>query len=147
MKGIDDPEETLEHKIDRASRQLDLVRREYHNANRRRDVFVIIIFLAAGIGIWVGVRGRQAQDRANRDTQNARFASCLQYNVQQTNNRAAAKVEIRKLADFLAPLPHSVDEQAEIDRDLASYDATVDKDRPFRDCTPEGIARYLSGAK
>lgn len=146
--------ESLGVRLDRVSTQLDELRRLYEQENAKRDrrirlnQFLIgVAILAAACGVLVGVGGIRSQQRTNRDTAAARRNSCLQYNLQQSGQASAEKAEVRTFIDALTPEPRTPDAQKRVDAFLPTYDMTVDNGHPGRDCSPEGIRKYLAGTE
>lgn len=66
------------------------------------------------------------------------YSACVQFNVQQQGDRASA------VNSLLALLPPEVPLTAEQQIQLKAYQAAVEKDQPFRDCSTAGIHEYLT---
>lgn len=96
---------------------------------------------AAVVAIVVAVVATHELAAYKADNQAARVASCEQFNMQAAAGRAADKANIRVLTAQAGPAT----DPAHIRAFLAQYDASVDRGHPTRDCSPAGIAKYLSG--
>lgn len=106
-----------------------------------------------------------ADDR-QRDLSSQRVASCFQSRRSETHqdgvekaealsDASARKREAMNTADHIAPAPRSTLVQGLVDQYLASQygvidtnlqqkDKLIDSEHPLRDCSPDGIRRFLS---
>lgn len=122
---------------------------------RRRTIIltvsIVVAVVAAVTGILVGARGVSVGHSAEADlrasqhaTQQARVASCKQFNLQQTKN---VDTQIQLSEDFVAALVSGATNPATLARARqfnAAHDALIRRKYPLRDCTTAGIAQYLS---
>jgi hypothetical protein len=97
---------------------------------------LVVLVLAIVSTVWgvSSVRDNVRENEANRAQ--ARISACVQANVTTERQRAALVSSILTFADD--PLNLSPGEQALLDR----YTAEVEKQLPYRDCSPEGIDLY-----
>lgn len=107
---------------------------------------IIIAFAVAVIGVQ---SARSANHKLAENAENtaiARLASCQQYNAQQDIQVAA---EITQSHDLVATLSRGRPDPATM-KAVAAYnlehDQIIRDGHAHRDCTPAGIAAYLSGA-
>lgn len=113
------------------------------------NVVLIVLILATAAVLRSGhavTEARLATDRtanllAIRDADNAqaRVSSCNQFNAQQTNNRAALKGLIR-VSFAQAPNPND----PRVLKYLTDFDGAADRNYPYRDCSPSGVAAYFA---
>lgn len=132
-------------------------RDERIHTNRVLNVWAIaaaiIGIIAGGAAGFYGQSVHNDQRAAAHRTAAARIASCEQDNGHAIDQRDADKAEIRRVTDALvesAADPGLAQLRAETflrghKADHSDgYDALVDKEHPYRDCTPSGIAKYLN---
>lgn len=118
-------------------------------ANRRMTVWALragaVAMLVALVGVTVGIVGAHDRAVSTRDTNAKRVASCLQFNVQQRNQRDA---EVAESHDFVAALVGTAGSTPQAERLADSFNTNHDRlirnSHADRDCTPAGIAKYLS---
>jgi hypothetical protein len=133
------------------SKQLDDVRADYARENVKRDRrirlhrFAIAAAFALGaVGILVGWYGRKAVNE-NEDARRERtIASCLQYNLDQEREVVGDVRQAHTIADALAPEPRSAEIERRVQTYLDNAEAESRKANAPRDCSPEGIRKYLS---
>lgn len=109
-------------------------------SNRILTIFAVAI---AVVGIWVGVQGVNAVNDSNAERDQAREASCQQYNKQQDVQISAEMAQSHDFVKALAGGSTDPDVQAKVDLYNKEHDALISKSHPRRDCSPEGIAKYL----
>lgn len=103
------------------------------------QVFVTILVIVALAWQW------RSNVERNAEQQRARVASCLQFNLQEKAQIAAEIAQSHDLAGRLANgIPDPVRRERELSAYNASHDALIASGHPLRDCTTEGISRYLS---
>jgi len=95
-------------------------------------------------------KAQRALDASKAATQDARVNSCLQANRAQFQEIDAQIVQSHNFVNLLATAsgkPITPPEQVIIDRVNQQQDDLIRKGHPQRDCSPEGIAKYLSNPK
>lgn len=114
-------------------------------------VAAIIIAVILASGVYTNIRVFQITNELGRTQRSeaaqtviARRASCLQYNAQEAAQVIAEKVEIRAVVAALTAGDMSPSTVQRVAVFLAGYDLTVDHAHRARDCSPDGIARYLN---
>jgi hypothetical protein len=136
----DDP---LLRTVARLTRRIGLAERFQR---RLRWLLRILLAVVAGLLVVAVVVAALVLDARNRSDQrdldqaDARYAGCVQYNLGQTNIREAI---VGGLVDGFRPLVPP-DRIADLDQFAASLRPAVDARLPYRDCSPSGLARYLS---
>ena len=156
MPALYDPAqvERLIGTIDHLSDDLDAHKALITGADKRSKyakAAALIGLMVGVLGIAVGAAGigygRQAQhtaddlkalqDSANADRAANTLSSCIQFNVQRAETRAAMKLALASLAP---PVANQTEQQRAA---LETYSKSVDLGLPYRDCSASGIAAYF----
>lgn len=140
--------------------RLDMTRRT--NVNRNAIIVAVVLTVVAlGVGAAGFISAHTANrsaDTANRsahtaraslaaylkDRDAARIGSCLQANIQQSQQ---ADAEVKQSHDFIAQLTKgSVDPRlpARVKAYNDEHDALIRDSHALRDCSPAGIRKYLA---
>jgi hypothetical protein len=147
MPGLYDPEqverliatsERLSGELAAHKRQLAVTdkRAKYAKAASIVGMFVGIIGIAVGVQAWSTAHDLdQLVETRQRETTEARISSCVQFNVQRAETRAAMKLALGSL------VPTTATEQQRLA--LETYGKSVDLGLPYRNCSPEGIEAYF----
>ncbi len=109
-------------------------------ADRRSKAGVIagIIGITVAIfALFIAADVHDLQRSVAADSASARVASCVQFNVQREQTRAAMKLALASLAP---PAANQTDQQRTA---LETYSKAVDLGLPYRDCSPAGIEAYF----
>ena len=149
-----------DEQLDQLEERLAAIHLELERENRKRDrriltnkvlnVASIIAVICAAMFAWTVHQDERA---AAARTATARIATCNHDNAGAITQRNAERLEIRKLIDALVAAsadPGLARVRADAFLNGArkdgtdGYYATIDRAHPLRDCTPQGIARYLN---
>jgi hypothetical protein len=127
-------------------RSLRVTMEQANQRSKTAQMVAVIGLLVGLIGIYAGVTAHNASNKAaklaaeievQRDEQLT--SACIQFNVQRAELRDTFKKTLRSLA------PVSDEQLTEAQHHaLDTYNAAVDANLPFRDCSPAGIAEYYS---
>lgn len=150
---------TLEREISKENRLR--VRRiaKSEKASKWARRIAVVGILGACVGGYLGWQGntnastaRDAADRANEAlslykdaTADARFGSCMQQRSSAVNAIVSSHNHDVILADQIEPPPRAPLTQLAVDRALAALHASDVTNNRKRDCSPTGIADFLSG--
>lgn len=135
---------------------VELIRRLDENITALRDqikylkVIVYVVSFIAALAIYSGIAATVASSRASDASRLAtaltiqkeqelatnRFSECVQVNVRRAEVREALKLSVLTLA---GDPEHLTEREKQI---TDSYDARVDSELPFRDCSAPGITEY-----
>lgn len=129
--------------------RLEVALRDHGRRLARLAVLATVSVGIAVVGLIVGGIGVKAAAEANRasddlgafvastevERASQRVAACVQFNVQRAETRGAMKLSLRALGPpgVLTPEQMAVFEK---------YNAAVDLQLPFRDCSPAGLDAY-----
>lgn len=142
--------------LGRASEEMNAVKEQLRVANHRSALAknVAVVGMVIGVfGIAVGTGGLIYAERANNtadevqqiqeeraaDQVSSRLASCVQQNVQTQRVRSALIAGV----SVLTPQNGEDGRSERVATFINLYTKTVEKQLPFRDCSPNGIARYF----
>lgn len=150
IEGTDNEHE-LAAQIEKLDNSLGAVHKTLKAEGLKRDkrirgnrILTWLVLALALVAIAVGVQGHNALQDTNAERDQARTASCMQYNKQQL---VQINAEVSQSHDFVSALTAGSTDPA-IGEKAALYnqehDALIRKSHPSRDCSPEGIAKYLS---
>lgn len=154
--GTDDQLEQLEVRLGDIHAELTKEAKKRDTRIRTNRILTVLCLAGLIVGGFYARSAHEDLSAQNARTDKARIASCNQSNDAQINQRHAERIEIRKLLDALvqaASDPGLAEMRAETFLNGArkdgsdGYYATIDMAHPLRDCTPEGIARYLNIAR
>lgn len=144
----------LSKKLDDVAVGLELVHAKMEIEGKKRDrrirtnkILVGLTIVLAVIGIWTGISGKIELNQAKQNNQTARINSCLQYNKQQDVIIAAQIAESHDLVNALAAGNHAPDVDEQVAAFNKRHDGLITKSYPLRDCSPEGIEKYLNPEK
>lgn len=150
------PHQPIEDRLVALLNSVEKTRLEIHDENIKRDkrietnnnsirntkIFAFFVSIIALIAVVVAVTSSYDLHQFRSSTQSARVASCIQFNNNQLGQIKAEKSEIRKVVAATQQNPSAQDKKL-IDVFLQDYDKTVTKSHPLRDCTKQGIQKYL----
>jgi membrane protein implicated in regulation of membrane protease activity len=101
---------------------------------------VVAVLVVALVVVGLVVAARHKADQRDVDQADARYAGCVQYNLGQTNVREAI---VGGIIDGFRPITPP-DKTGDLEAFAADLRRSVEARLPFRDCSPSGIAGYLS---
>lgn len=111
---------------------------------RTNRAAIVLAMIIAVVGIGVGVRGIVAVNESNDERDQSRIGSCLQYNKQQDVQIAAEIAQSHDFVDALTQASTDPDIRTKVVAYDMEHDALIQRSHPHRDCSPEGITRYLN---
>lgn len=106
-------------------------------------ILVGIVGIAVGTGGAIfGVNAQTSADDIARERNDARISGCVQANVTTQRTREALVAGVSVLD---VPNPQrTADQQAALDRFIATYTAHVEAALPMRDCSAGGVDAYFA---
>lgn len=130
-----------------AEQKLDALERLRQSMLGERRLLRVLTILAIAVGCFGAVEGyaaKDAFDEYRQAQQEARVASCQQFNDQQQRSIDGNKAQVREVFRSLtSDEPLTAAEKAGLDRLFADHDRVIEHAFPMRDCSDEGIAAYL----
>ena len=139
--------EGLRHDVQKLAPAMERHRVAVEKANRRSKIGVIVAIIGISVGslgLFVGYNARETADEVEMinnaraaEQQEVRVASCIQFNAQRNEVRAAVKDALLALVPPGTPLSETQQET------VRRYNAEVDNKLPYRDCSPAGITEYF----
>ena len=104
----------------------------------------IVSIVVGCTGIVLGGLALHVLDDVEKDRADNLRGSCHQYNEQQARAREGNKAQLLVVLDTnTSGRELTPEQQARIAAITAAHDAVIDSSFPDRDCSPEGIAKYL----
>ena len=99
---------------------------------------VVVLFIAFGVSVILYATKSSKIDNQNLESnRQMAISNCIAYNVRSQSLREALK---QSLVALVRPGTVLTDDQK---AQIAAYDAAVDVQLPFRDCSPEAIQYYI----
>ncbi len=111
---------------------------------RTNRIAIWLAMVAALVGLGIGFAGYQNVKDANNERDASRIAACYQYNDQQDTAINAEIAQSHFFVDALTRSSTNPNIQAIKNEYNDEFDLLVREGHPHRDCSPKGIARYLS---
>lgn len=156
----EDDVRALTRSVDALAGEVRGIREDMHGERRRYNKRLLLICVVVGIGLLglagIGLRERDIRRISNQraqDLADSRVAACRQYNVQQQRAREASvqiatSAVITGLTQLASDPAHLTPEEMQIRSRVvaqvtAAAGATATAQYPFRDCSAEGIRRFL----
>jgi hypothetical protein len=141
VRALRDETHTLAASVDKfaTKAQVAEVRRLANRANINSTLAVLALVLACIVAFIGWQSNSSTLDRFEADRLDRSRGSCVQFNVNQHNQRDAI---VNGLVDTFRPLVQP-GREAELDTFAASLRTNVDNQLPYRDCSDAGIEAFL----
>lgn len=141
IRGLRQDTQALKGSVDEFATKADVAdaKRLSKRANVNSALAVIAILLVALIGFVGWQSNSSTLDRFERDRKDRTLGSCVQWNANQRNTREAI---INGLVDTFRPLV-TPGKEAQLEQFAAALRTNVEKQLPYRDCSPDGIEAFL----
>lgn len=140
----------IERRLEDVLESTEGIREQIRLENVKRDrrirlsrILILLVLVVAVVAVFVAAFSVNSLNNYKHDTQRARVASCKQFNRQQNAQANAETVEIRAVVFAVVAGDRSAETQHRVEQFYLKYDRLIAASHPLRDCSADGIARYL----